>query len=383
MQPNRIKTSAGMETASETAARARAMLASLQEGGGGGETTPTPTPTPETNPLIEALTARLESQGAGISTSSSSNLQNSINEAIAGTQLAGELSRERLQSERGREVAFARDRQGATITGALEDRRGYATQVVALRELTETTEKEIKDLDKRYQELILAGDAATAQRVADLQVKKLEFLQEQEQNYFNNMISVANLQQEALQMAQQNEQFLRAQEQQQKQFEEDLKQSKYEYERNYGLELDRIALDRQQLEIQRERNQISWAEYNRKAQELNEEANNTNLQAIIAQDMRNQIAGGASLNDLLSTDYMARLFEQTGFEGSSEELATLIRGAYDTVNSSVVTDTSTGTDSRTGRRVQNTFTNETTPRTAGDMPGFVEPAPDGFLPFNF
>lgn len=340
-------------------------------------------PAMDSNPLIAALTERLTNQASGISTSSSSNLQNSINEAIAGTQMAGELSRQRLESERQRELGFARDRQGAQLTGALENRRGYATQVVALRELTETTEKEIKDLDQRYQEMIMAGDAATAQRVADLQMQKLEFLQEQEQQFYNNLISVANLQQEALQMAQQNEQFIRAQEQQERQFRDELKQSQYEFDRNYGLELDMMDIRERELDIQLERNQIAWAEYNQKKSEIVAEKNNINLQAIIAQDMKNQIAKGVSLDELLGTDYMARMFETTGFEGSSEEMATLIRSAYSTVNSLIEAEEDIGTDGRPASLSRNTFTNETTARARGNLPGFVELAPDGFLPFNF
>ena len=112
-----------------------------------------------------------------------------------------------LESEAGREVAFAEDRAGATITGALEGRTGFATQVVALRELTETTDKSIRDLRGRYNELILQNDAATASRVAELELKKLEFLQQQEQNFFSNMISVAGIAEQQLGRQQANKQF--------------------------------------------------------------------------------------------------------------------------------------------------------------------------------
>jgi hypothetical protein len=239
MEP-KVKTSAGMETASQTVERIKAQLAA--GGASGSPTTPTtPTknaPAPQSNALIEALTARLTQQGQGISSSSSTSLQNSINEAITNTQIAGDLGSERLMSERNREVAFARDRAGATYDTALEGRKGYATQVAALRELTETTEKSIRDLDKRYQEAILANDSATAQRVADLQIKKLEFQQEQEQQFYNNMFSLASM------------------EQQQNQFERGLSHDEAMLEKQFGFDLTMF----EKQTMRDERNKImDWA----------------------------------------------------------------------------------------------------------------------------
>lgn len=229
-----------METASQTVERIKAQLAA--GGASGSPTTPTtPTknaPAPQSNALIEALTARLTQQGQGISSSSSTSLQNSINEAITNTQIAGDLGSERLMSERNREVAFARDRAGATYDTALEGRKGYATQVAALRELTETTEKSIRDLDKRYQEAILANDSATAQRVADLQIKKLEFQQEQEQQFYNNMFSLASM------------------EQQQNQFERGLSHDEAMLEKQFGFDLTMF----EKQTMRDERNKImDWA----------------------------------------------------------------------------------------------------------------------------
>ena len=168
-----------------------------------------PPPVPANDTLISTLSEYLTKQGQGISTSGSSNITNAISEAIAGTQTAGALSSAALESQRQRELGFAQDRASATFTGAMEGRTGYATQVVALRELTETTQKSVRDLDMRYQEAIMSNDAATAQRVADLQMQKLQFLQEQEQNFFSNVLQMANLQETAASRQQQESQFQR------------------------------------------------------------------------------------------------------------------------------------------------------------------------------
>jgi hypothetical protein len=213
MNPNQ-NTEQTRETLDQVKARAEQLLREQNR-----PTTSGPRrPAEAANPLIEALTGALERQGEGISSSASTNLQAAMASAIGQTQRAGESTRMALESERNREVAFAEDRAGATITGALEQRTGFGTQVVALRELTETTEKSVRDLRQRYNELILQNDAATAQRVSDLEVKKLEFLQEQEQQFFSNMISAAGLVEQSLGRQQSADQFWAGLGQQESQF---------------------------------------------------------------------------------------------------------------------------------------------------------------------
>lgn len=300
MAETKIKTSAGMETASETVARAKAQLAAIEANkgkAGPASSSPNQSSGRPTNPVLEALTSRLTEQAKGISTSSSSNLQSSIDEAIRGTQRAGDLTSQRLQSERGREVSFARDRAGATYTTALEERSGYATQRTALLELTETTEKEIKDLDKRYNELIMSGDAETARTVAGLQIKKLEFQQTQEENFFRNLISVAGIQQ-------QDDQFYQSQLNENARFAVQMSQSNYQFEKNLGVQYKQLDLQSQELDIARERNQISWAEYRSKQSDINKAKSASMVAGKVFADMRNEIQGrGATVDQLDPSAY--------------------------------------------------------------------------------
>lgn len=286
----------------------------------------------KSNPLIDVLTARLTEQSKGISTSASSELQSSIEAAIKDTKKAGESTAARLQSERQREVAYAEDRAASQFTSALEGRSGYATQVAGLRELTETTTKSIRDLDQRYQEAIMTNDANTASALAGLRLQKLEFLQRQEENFYSQLLGVANLQQEAIGQQQQNEQFWAAQDNDKKQFALGLLQSNYQFEKNYGLSLKDMDLKTQQLELERERNQISWAQYNLEKKKIEEKKSNTMTTAIIANDMKNklQAAGDAKISkqQMLTPQYLMELRDLTGFEGSVEELSTIVDQAY-------------------------------------------------------
>lgn len=315
-----------------------AAASASKTGVAGTSTTKPSVSTVPNNAVLDALVARLTEQGKGISTSSSSKLQSSIDQAITDTQTSGNLSRAALQSEREREVAFARDRAGATYTTALEGRSGYATQVAGLRELTETTEKSIRDLDKRYQEAMLANDAATAQRVADMRMKKEEFLMQQEQNFFNNIMGVANLQQTAIGQQQQNEQFWAEQEAAQQRFVTEMAQSSYQFQKNYGLQLQEMGLKEQQLEIERSRYNLSLQEYNDKKKALLEEKTNVNTRALIANDIKNKLQSVTddtklSRQQILQPAYLAEMREKTGFEGSTEELAKIVTEAYGEVSS--------------------------------------------------
>lgn len=329
MEP-KTKTSAGMETPSETVARIKAQLAA-------NSTTTTPPSKPESGPndLITLLTERLTKQGQGISSSASTNLQNSINEAIASTQKAGELSSAALQSEREREVSFAQDRASSTIAGTLDKQSGYAQQIAGLKELTATTEKSVRDLDKRYQEAIMANDSLTASKIADLKLKKEEFLMQQEQNFYQNLFSAANLQESALSRIQQNEQFWIKKQQEEDQFIQTLSQSKFEFEQNYALQLKEYGLKESQLEIDRARLSLSQKEYADRKKELLSQKEMTQTRAVIANDIKNKMASGQFKKEqFLDTNYLSVVKDLTGFDGTTEQLSTVILQAYSDVTAS-------------------------------------------------
>lgn len=309
-----ITTSAGKETATQTVARVKAQMAA----GGGSPSSPSTT-TSASNPVLEALVSRLTQQGQGISTSASSNLQASINEAISNTQVAGNLKSQALESERQRELGFAKDRAGATLTNAIEGGSGYGRLTAGLRELTDTTEKSVRDLDKRYQEAILSNDSATAQRIADLQVKKLEFQQEQEQNFFQNMFSAANLQEAGLNRMMQTEQFWATKEQRDVQFTAQMKQSDYQFEKNLGIQYSELELSKQRVQLEAERNNISRAELNAKLSEIESEKRKTMVAGQVFGDLRNEVMkGGKKVEDLDPAAYA--LYAVEAYAGMNPEV---------------------------------------------------------------
>jgi len=93
-----------------------------------------------------------------------------------------------------------------------------------------------------------------------------------------------------------------------------------------------MDLKTQQLELERERNQISWAQYSLQKKELETQKASTNTQAMIAQDIKNKLAARTLTKEqITSTEYLAAVGTQIGFEGNMEDLATIVMGAYNGV----------------------------------------------------
>lgn len=145
----------------------------------------------ETSDFMKAIQDKLLGQ-SGIVSSTNSNLEKKLQEAIAGIGTATEKSSQGIESAYARERGYMESQASNAIQGQLEGRSGFATQMVAFRNLVETTDKSLKDLEMRKNELILANDAAGASKIADMQFKALEFKQQAEQQTFSNLLGMAN-----------------------------------------------------------------------------------------------------------------------------------------------------------------------------------------------
>ena len=343
MPENKVNTSAGSETASETVARIKQQLAESKA-----SEVPADAPNQSgSTSLVDAITARLTQQSTGIATSASSRLQSSIEQAIRDTQRSGNLSSQALQIERQREVGFAQDRASANITGALEERTGYATQVVALRELTETTEKSIRDLDQRYQQAILMNDAETAKQVGQMRLEKEKFLMEQEQNFYQNMMQAAGLEMQQYSINQQNEQFVARQEQEQEQFMQNLQQSESQFTRNLALQYQEFGLQERELELAAERNQISREELQLRREELNKSKNTMATKAMLTERMARLKMAGYDVNNMDAADLATTLLTGQDPDGNSIGQPIIWEGDVEEVYSMVI-------EARTSDAVANT-----------------------------
>jgi hypothetical protein len=141
--------------------------------------------------FIQEMQSQLTAQSGAIS-SSNTNIESKIAEAIKGVQTANKSSAKGIESSYNRQIGETRETGSFQFLGAQEQRRGFATNVGVLKKINEDTDKNIRDLEQRKQELILQGDSATAEKVAAMQMKALEFKQEAEQNVFSNLLQMSN-----------------------------------------------------------------------------------------------------------------------------------------------------------------------------------------------
>lgn len=144
------------------------------------------------NTLLDTLTKRLLSSEA-ISSSTTSEIDSRINQAISGVQEAKQANQARIESQYGRYIDTAQRQQQNQITGFREGETGYATSMVALRELVRTTDENVKDLQQRKEELILQGNAEAATQISNLQLQQLQFKQQAQQQAFSNLLGIGNL----------------------------------------------------------------------------------------------------------------------------------------------------------------------------------------------
>lgn len=140
---------------------------------------------------MQTLQSTLLNQ-SNIISSQDTNIEKSIQSAITGIQTSADKSKQALESSANREISFQKEQFGQQRTAALEAGRGGAVGTVALADLDTRTEKSLRDMEQRKQELILQGDAAAAGKISDLQLKSLEFQQQARQQVFSNLLSLGN-----------------------------------------------------------------------------------------------------------------------------------------------------------------------------------------------
>src|SRR3990167_5431002 len=139
-----------------------------------------------------------------------SSAKTGFEQAIASATQIGAKGAERIESQAGRELAFSKEQFAQKRESELSS-TGAAFNNAALQQLTERTEKSLRDLDDRRKEALLANDIATQQQIGQLQVQKLQFLQQAEQRSYSNMLGLGqlglNIQQERRAVQSESQQF--------------------------------------------------------------------------------------------------------------------------------------------------------------------------------
>lgn len=160
----------------------------------GSETT---LPTNNQNAGLDSdLFARVQEQllgESGILSSEPSNIEAAITEAIGGVETARAKTEQRIQSEADRTRGYIVEGADTTATASRASGSGGIMNAAALRQLQTDTAKEIKDLEARKQEALLANDAQAANQMSGLILQKLQFQENAKQQAFSNLLGMENL----------------------------------------------------------------------------------------------------------------------------------------------------------------------------------------------
>ena len=128
--------------------------------------------------------------------------QKGVREAVVGENAA-------LQSKFEREMGYGLEAGQEAMTAGRAAGSGGILNMAALRSLTETTDKSLKDLQQRKEELIMQNNSAAAAKIADLEYKAIEFRERANQQVFSNLLGIANfgLNQEAQKISRETQTF--------------------------------------------------------------------------------------------------------------------------------------------------------------------------------
>ena len=128
----------------------------------------------------------------GYMTSSLNTVDSISQKAITGTQAAADDNAKALESKYSRDHDYMLNDLTNQRTSIVEQGRGSAFSATALNAVDEKITKSLRDLDQRKNELILQGNSAAASKIADLQIKQIEFRQQAHQQVFANLLSMGN-----------------------------------------------------------------------------------------------------------------------------------------------------------------------------------------------
>lgn len=181
MEP-KVNTSAGPETATQTVSRITDAL---------NNPTPTSSASSSDTAIFNALQSSLLASSDLVS-SSDSGIEKAISGAVSNIKDSQAASAQRIQNEAASQSANIQRTGLINQTDAIEGRRGFATQTAVLRNILNTTNQELKDLESRKQDLLMQGEAEAASQISQLQVQSLQLAQEAKQNAVNNMINLSN-----------------------------------------------------------------------------------------------------------------------------------------------------------------------------------------------
>lgn len=173
----------------------KALSGGASSGGGGTATT-------DNNEFLKTLQEALMGQ-SGVSSSETGKIDKSIEDAINTVKGGQESSAEGIKAFYERQRNGVQDQLPTDVQNYNESRSGFATNMAALKNIFNDTDKALKDLDLREQEALSTGNSDAAAKIADLKLQQLQFRNQAQQQSFQNLLATSSF---ALNVSQQKTQ---------------------------------------------------------------------------------------------------------------------------------------------------------------------------------
>src|SRR3990167_7224150 len=187
--------------------------------------------------VLDAVQQKLLETTGAVS-SNKSEIDKLIGESIAGLE-KGQTARETgVKAEAERARIETREAGGSKLTSALEERRGFATNTALIRQIEESTQKSLRDLDLREQQALVSGQVETATQISNLKMNQLQFGIQSQQQAFENLLAGAGLELQLNAQKQSQKQFLDSMSFNQKQFEFTKQSKMVDLATEFGVTID-------------------------------------------------------------------------------------------------------------------------------------------------
>lgn len=130
---------------------------------------------------------------SGMVSSENSDIENTLNSAVANLNKSNDASKGATTLDYKIQEDAAAQKGQNDITSVNEASRGYAVNTGLLKNMNDTMDKQINDLEERKQQALLTADATTANNIAALQFQALQMKNDNTQKIFTNLISAAGV----------------------------------------------------------------------------------------------------------------------------------------------------------------------------------------------
>ena len=151
----------------------------------GSTTTPT-APTQDSTAVLNEMIKQQLKRSDIVSSATTGSEQ-----AVLDVRAQQAASESRITGRFDEQISNIKEAGADAFTSARESQRGFGTNRAALQQLTESTDKKVKEYEQMKTDALLQNDTQSASQISQLQVNAYQFQQQAEQQVFENIMSAS------------------------------------------------------------------------------------------------------------------------------------------------------------------------------------------------